>query len=51
MELFDFLITLMTILCTIWIVMHIYNNYRKIKPIDEIDGQISWIFSGGKLPL
>ena len=46
---FYFLIALMTILCTIWIVIHIYNNYKKIKPINAIDDQISWMFAGGKL--
>lgn len=49
MESFDFLITLMTILCTIWIIMHIYNNYKKIKPLNTIDNQVSWIFAGGDL--
>ena len=49
MEFLDFIIMLMVILCTTWIIIHVYNNYRKMKPLKNADDQISWIFAGGKL--
>lgn len=49
MDTFDFLIALMTIICMTWLIIHVYNNSKKLKPLKDADNQISWIFAGGGL--
>lgn len=43
----DFILGLMTVLCTIWIVTHIYFKLKLIKKDDKISNQIETLFSGG----
>lgn len=48
MTLFEFLITLLTILSATWIGLHIYYNYLKYKPTLSSSEKIKeFIFEGG----
>lgn len=49
MAMLDLLIALLTILGSIWTIIHIYMNYKKMKPLKDVDNQVNWLFAGGKL--
>lgn len=43
----DFILGMMTVFCTAWIIIHIYMKWKIVKKDENVMNQIETIFSGG----